>query len=391
VTRKELPFAQISIQNSSFGTAANDEGRFILSIPPGFEGDTLQVAYLGYHTLKFRIPAVSDTCMKVPLSPMTLQLAEVEVIALTPQEVIRRVVAHIPGNYGKDSLLLTAFIRTQKIYNGKLAEYTEAIIEDLKTGYSLYKPGHEKDRMSRSNIPNLLKGRVISDTNLVNSIGDPGKNAGCLGCNFIHDFAEFYHNTVLDESFFKYYSFRMEERFAPEGGRIYHIWFDQKKGVGKTLWKGEMFINGSDFALLLITQRPSFEAYEQFEKEKYRRQFTIRNTPGWLEEMPLLEMTTTYNARNGKYYLSTIRIANWMTFNNPATGQQVRFAYRNDVVVTDATRDPERIKSFKGDRSVGVSQRWDQIVAKGDEKFWAGYNYIPVEEKLVESIKEIAR
>jgi hypothetical protein len=388
-TGKGLPFAQISLQNSTTGTVTNDEGQFKLDIPAGFEKDSLLVAYLGYETLKRPVYLLAGNLIRLPLKPHSLQLAEVEIIALSPLEVIRRVVENIPANYGIDSLILTAFIRSQKFVNGKLAEYTEAIVEDLKTGYELYERKEEKKKSRQSNIPLLLKGRVISDTNLVNTIGDLGKSAGCLGCNFIHDFVEFYHHTVLDEELFQYYTFRMEELIKPEGGKIYHIWFDQKKGVKETLWKGELIINASDFALLEISQKPSFEAFDQFEKQKYKRSYTISNTSGWFEEMPMMEWTTTYSARGGAYYLNTIRAENWLTFNNPATNHKIKFAHKNEVVITGASRDPEKIQNFHGDKSIGVNQRWDQIIGKGDEYFWAGYNYLPIEEKLKESLKKM--
>lgn len=389
VTGRGLPFAQISVKNSTIGTVTNEEGLFNLEVPARFARDTILIAYLGYATLKRPVREMQGNARRLPLEPVTLQLAEVEIIALTPEEVIRRVVANIPRNYGKDSLILTAFVRSQKFVGGRLAEFTEAIIEDLKTGYALYEQKAEKERSQHSNIPLLLKGRVISDTSLVNSIGDLGKSAGCLGCNFIHDYAEFYRNTVLDENLFPYYTFTMEERIQPEGGKVYHILFDQKKGVSQTLWKGEMFINGVDFALLKIKQRPSFEAYSEFEKRKYKKSYTIGNTSGWYQEMPMMEWATTYSFRNGLYYLNTITIQNWLTFKNPATGKTVKYAHKNDVVVTEATREPEKLRNFRGDKSIGVNQRWDQVIGKGDEYFWAGFNYLPVEQKLHEDLRKL--
>lgn len=386
-----LPFAQISVQNSTIGTVTNEEGQFKLDVPARFAKDTLLATYMGYETLKLPVSGIAGNPTRLALKQHALQLAEVEILALSAEEVIRRVVANIPDNYGRDSLILTAFVRSQKFAGGKLAEYTEAIIEDLKTGYNLYKRKDEKERSRQSNIPLLLKGRVISDTSLVNSIGDLGKSAGCLGCNFIHDFVEFYYQTVLDEKLFRFYNFKIEELLKPEGGKIYHIRFDQKKGVKETLWKGEMFINGGDFALLKITQKPSFEAYDQFEKQKYRKPYTILNSTGWYQEMPLMEWTTTYSARNGKYYLNTIQVQNWLTFINPATRRKLKFAHRNEVVVTGATRDPEKIKNFKGDKSIGVNQRWDQVVGSSDDLFWEKFNYLPIEEKLKKELVQIGR
>jgi hypothetical protein len=210
VTGKGLPYAQVSVQNSTMGTATNEDGKFKLDVPDRYAKDTLLIAYMGFETLKRKVSGLTGDSLTLILKPGLLQLNEVEIIALTPEEVIRQVVARIPDNYGKDSVILTAFVRSQKFAGGKLAEYTEAIIEDLKTGYSLYARKDEKKRSRESNVPLLLKGRVISDTNLVNSIGDLGKNAGCLGCNFVHDFVEFYYHTVLDEQLFRYYKFKIE-------------------------------------------------------------------------------------------------------------------------------------------------------------------------------------
>jgi hypothetical protein len=344
---------------------------------------------MGFETRKCPVMALSGNENIIRLRPGLLQLSEVEIVAYTPEEVIRRMVAAIPANYGPDSLILTAFVRSQKFVGGRLAEFTEAIIEDLKTGYKPYGRSDEKEKSRQSNVPLLLKGRVISDTGMVNSFGDLGRSAGCLGCNFVHDFAEFYYHTVLDEKQFRYYTFKMDEQSAPGGGKIYHIRFDQKKGVKETLWKGDIYINGADFALLKISQKPSFEAFDQFEKDKYKRQFTIRNTPGWYQEMPMMEWTTTYSKRGDSYFLSTIRIENWLTFKHPSLNQVVKFSHRNEVVVTDASRDPQKTRNFKGDKSTGVNQRWDQVVGKGDEQFWKGYNYLPIEEKLQENLKKL--
>ncbi len=388
---KGLPFAQIAIQNSTIGTVTNEDGCFKLDIPVLFALDSILVMYMGYETLREAVSDLEGKPARLVLKAGTLKLAEVEILSISAEEVIKRVVANIPANYGKDSLVLTAFIRSQKFVNGKMAEFTEAIIEDLKTGYNLYQDKEHKVRKSRSNIPFLLKGRVTSDTTLLNSVGEIGVNAGCLGCNFVNDFVEFYHNTVLDERFFQYYTFKLEELFTSGGGKIYHIWFDQKHGVKKTLWKGEMFINGYDFALLKITQRPSYEAFDQFEKRKFKRPYTILNTPGWYQEMPMMEWTTTYSLRNGKYFLNTIRIQNWLTFINPANGRKLKFAHKNEVVVTDASRDAVKIHNFRGDKSIGATQRWDQIVGTTDDLFWLKFNYLPIEEKLKKELQQISR
>ena len=386
-----LSFAQISLHHTGIGTTTNEDGYFHLDIPAGNMEDSLLIYYLGYETRKIPVKACLVTSIEISLKPVILQLSEVEVIGLTPREVIRRAVEKIPANYGKEPLILTAFIRSQKSVNNKLAEYTEAIIDDLKTGYYLYKSGNSGKKHKQSNIPVLLKGRVISDTNLVNGMGDVGRNVGCLGCNFINDFVEFYHHSILDEDIFRYYDLSMEELIRPEGGRIYHIRFAQKKNVKERLWKGELYIDGSSFAVMKIMQKPSMYAYDAYEKTKYKRGYTILNKPGWVEEMPFIQQTIIYSKRDKSWFLSSIRTENWMTFTYPPNGQKVKFSYKNDVIITNATRDPEKIKNFKGDKIIGTTQRWDQIIGRPDEIFWASFNYLPVEEALKKTIEGIGK
>jgi CarboxypepD_reg-like domain len=386
-----LSFAQISLHHSGLGTTTNEEGNFRLGLPAGNRDDTLMIYYLGYETRTIPVKACLVPYVRISLKPVMLQLSEVEVLGLTPQEVIRRAIAGIPANYGKDPLILTAFIRSQKSVNNKLAEYTEAIIETLKNGYYLYKTGESEKKHMQSNIPLLLKGRVSSDTNLVNAMGDVGRNVGCLGCNFINDLVEFYHHTILDEALFRYYDLSMEELILPEGGKIYDIRFAQKKDAKERLWKGELFIDASTFAVMKITQKPSMYAYDAYEKIKYNHSYTILNKPGWIEEMPFIEQTIIYSKRDTSWFLSSIRTENWMIFTYPPNGQKLKFSYKNDVIITNTTRDPEKIKNFKGDKTLGTTQRWDQIIGRPDNTFWASFNYLPVEEALKNAVEGIGK
>ena len=391
VNSNPLAFAQISLHHTGLGTTTNEDGYFRLDVPAKNTEDTLLIYYLGYETRKYALKSCRVPALEILMKPAVLQLSEVDVIGLTPQEVIRRAVAGIPDNYGKDPLILTAFIRSQKSVNNKLAEYTEAIIDDLKNGYYLYKQGDAEKKHRQSNIPVLLKGRVTSDTNLVNAMGDVGRNVGCLGCNFTNDLVEFYHHSILDENLFRSYDLSMEELIQPEGGKVFHIRFSQRKDVKERLWKGEIYIDAASFAVMKISQKPSMYAYDAFEKTKYNHGYSILNKPGWVEEMPFIQQTIMYSKRDTAWFLSSIRTENWMTFTYPPNGQRLKFSYKNDVIITNATRDAEKIGNFKGDKVMGTTQRWDQIIGRPDESFWTSFNFLPIEEALKNAVEGIGK
>jgi len=394
ITGDPLSYAQISVNNSTLGTVSNEEGVFRLKMPDSRfpdagDSDTLLISFLGYQTEKIPVSSSESGTLQIFLIPVSLNLREVEIISLSPQEVLRRAFDSIPVNYGTDTIILTAFIRTQKMVNKKLAEYTEAIVEDMKDGYYPFKPGETDKKHRVSNIPYLYKGRVTSDTNLVNLLGEVGASARCLGCNFVGDIAEFPYETVLDERDQKHYILKMEELANPEGGKIYRILFDQNEKTAKTLFQGEILINSRDFAILKITYKPSFKAFDTYEKQKYNRLWYLNNQPGWVQEMSLGETTVTYAKRGDSWALSTIRQQYWVTYIQPQTRQRINYGYKNEVVITDFTRDPALIRAFKGDKTIGVNQRWDEVVGETDEVFWENFNYLPIEETLKKELNKL--
>jgi len=103
------------------------------------------------------------------------------------------------------------------------------------------------------------------------------------------------------------------------------------------------------------------------------------------------ETQVTYSRKGEKYCLNTIRNDYLIIYTNPQTGIRFKTRYRNDVVVTDMTRDPEMIRNFRGDKTLGIGQRWDQIAGPPDPEFWAGFNYLPIEEKLRQELSEIQK
>lgn len=391
ITGSPLPFASVSVAGTTRGTTTNEEGRFSMIFGKISGNPVLLVASMGYRTTPKEIQPGIISDLVISLQPSPIQLTEVEIVGLTPEEVIRRAVAKIPGNYGSDSVILTSYIRVRKTVNYKLAEFAEAILENLKDGYYLYDRKELEKKVERSNWPVLLKGRVISDTNLVKAMGDAGKNAFCLSCYFRDDLVEFYPRSILDEREFKHHIFHMNEEAHSSTGKVYHITFDQKDGVKGRFWKGELFIDAGSFAIRRITISSSLKAFDQYEKSKMNRRFTINQKSGWIREMPMGHTEITYAEKGGHWCLSTIRNDYFTIFTLPETGQKISIGYRSDVVVTDVSRDCTAIRNFKGNRQTGVGQRWDQIVGAPDPGFWSSYNFLPVERALGAEIERMGK
>lgn len=75
ITGEALPYAELLIQGSTFGTITNGEGQFSLSVPSGKK--TLVVSYLGYDSHKIELIPEKTTYLSIPLSPSGIHLEEV--------------------------------------------------------------------------------------------------------------------------------------------------------------------------------------------------------------------------------------------------------------------------------------------------------------------------
>ncbi len=391
ITGNPLPFASVSAAGTTRGTTTNEEGRFSMVIGEIPGNPVILVTSMGYHTTPKVIPPGIINNLVIELQPAPIQLTEVEIVGLTPEAVIRQAVANITRNYGNDSVILTTYIRVRKTFNNRLAEYAEAIVDDLKDGYYPYRHKELEKKIERSNWPSLLKGRVTSDTNLVNAMGDAGKDAFCLSCYFRDDLVEFHPQSILDEQELKYNDLRMKEETRESSGKIYHITFDQKDGVKGRFWKGELFIDANSFAILKISISPSLKGYKYYRKTAMTRLFTLLGKPGWIREMPMGHTEITYSKKDTCWSLSTIRNDYYTSFTLPETGQRISIGYRSDVVVTDITRDRTVIRKFKGNKQTGVGQRWDQIAGAPDPGFWGSFNFLPVETTLGAEIEKIGK
>lgn len=75
ITGEALPYAELLIQGSAYGTVTNDKGEFSLSVPAGRK--ILVVSYLGYESYKMELIPEKTPYLSITLSPDEVYLQEV--------------------------------------------------------------------------------------------------------------------------------------------------------------------------------------------------------------------------------------------------------------------------------------------------------------------------
>jgi hypothetical protein len=133
-TKEFLPFASISIKNLLTGTISNEKGDFSILIPEHLQNDTLVVNYIGYEQYLIDLGSI-NTLLKIELEPKTIELNEVIIQSLSPEDYLKRAIKKIKENYALESFQTISYYKEDLKENKVLIKNQEAIIKSYYPEY----------------------------------------------------------------------------------------------------------------------------------------------------------------------------------------------------------------------------------------------------------------
>ncbi|HEX5169073.1 MAG TPA: carboxypeptidase-like regulatory domain-containing protein [Cyclobacteriaceae bacterium] len=146
ITKSPLPYANISIKNTTLGTVTNDKGEFEFFVPPNFKNDTLLVSNIGYKTFKDRISNLINA-LTIVLDEAPTILNEIIVSSEGPRELVEKALQAIPQIYPDSPYLMEGFHRSwEKVDFTDSISYPGTFIEAALT---IYDPGYSEELKSR--------------------------------------------------------------------------------------------------------------------------------------------------------------------------------------------------------------------------------------------------
>lgn len=374
-TQQELAYATISVLNNATGTVANKDGEFSFKLQEPVRADEeIEVSYLGYHSVKFKVGEKDDKKKKVILlTPYVNQLNEVVVYACNPLKLVEEAIKKIPENYDANQSLLTGFYRETAQKRKRFINISEAIVRVSKTPYD--------EPVSRDRVQ-VLKGRKIvsqkaGDTLAIKLLGGPNASI----------FLDVVKNSdlLLDKEFLSCYKFSMEESAVINERPQYVVSFEPRLILPYALYCGKLYI---DMERLSFT-RAEF-ALDMSDLDK-ATQIILRKKPLGLRFKPQeVSYQVNYVKRGGKTYLSYIR--NLFRFKCDWKRKLFSTGYTvlSEVVITDGRKgtanDIPRRLAFKQSQCLS-----DDVTYFSDDDFWESYNIIGPDESLEKAIKKLRK
>jgi len=360
-------YASISIQNKPIGTISNNDGDFLLKIHPDFIRDTIVISCMGYNQLFMPAFEILDEDVIV-MSPASIRIREVKVVATTPEKLLQNIRENIENNYSNNTELMTGFYRETVRQNDEYINVAEAVIEILKASYT---------NTSRNDLVRIIKGRRSPDVKPFQWL-----NFKLQGGPFTITQLDIVKTveTFIDPEYQKMYIYHILKQIWYNDNPVYVLEFKPTPQFSEQGFVGEMYVHRETFAILHI------DFHYNKNGLKYAENTMIKRKPkGVKAKLTYTDYQVNYQQFKGKWYLSNLKAA--VNFKIKSNRENINSEYHSisDLLVTDIQNTD--IKKFDRDESFTQRDIFVEMINNYDSKFWENYNIIKPDEELQNAFK----
>ncbi|MCX6253279.1 MAG: carboxypeptidase-like regulatory domain-containing protein, partial [Bacteroidia bacterium] len=350
-TLEPLPFATIALKNKGKGTVSNNSGEFGLKITSDLINDTLSVSYLGYIEREMPVKQTLGNNFTISMKREFISIPEIIIRNQIPQEIISRARRAIPHDYGDTPALMTGFYREGVLKKSELQTYSEAILQIYKSAYSGTLYG---DQIK------VYKSRKIENTDRRDTLAVRLK-AGlstCLeldGAKNIYDF--------LTSEGMSDYSYRMTDIVTYDDETAYAIEFEQREDVDMPLYKGIIYINTVDYAIL----NAEFELNGAL-IHKMKDSFVSNSSRGFNTWPVSVKYSVSYRKMNDRYFLSHVRGDLVFSSNQKKKLFNTQFKVFFELAITEI--DLKNVTRFEREELAPIHSIFSKTITNYDPLFW---------------------
>jgi hypothetical protein len=365
-----LPYATVGLKNEGKGTVSNSNGEFGLKIAPANLNDTLVLSYLGYYGRQIPVAQALGNNFTIALRREFISIPEIIIKNQIPQEVIVKALSAISENYGSTPAGLTGFYREGVMKRNKLQSYTEAILKIFKSPYSTT---FLNDQIK------VFKSRKIENISVKDTLTFRLK-AGlstCLQLDGARNIFDFMSQENMPE-----YNYRITDIVSLDEESAYEIEFTPREGVELPKFKGSVFINTSDFAIL----HSDFELSTEF-LNKMKDSFIANTSRGFRVWPVAARYSVSYRKVNNRYFLSHVRGDLDFSARQKRKFFNSQFEVFFEMAVTSMNID--NVTRFDREELAPIHSVFSKAITDYDPVFWGDQDFLKPEENLLQALKNI--
>ena len=362
-----LPFATLGLKNKGKGTVTNNNGEFGLKITPDLLNDTLSVSYLGYIRKEIPVSQTLHDVLSISMKREFISIPEIIIKNQIPQEIIYKTVLAIRDNYSGEPVLMTGFYREGVLKKRELQNYSEAVVRIYKSSYS---PSLFGDQMK------IYKSRKIENVRRSDTLAVRLK-AGlstCLELDGVRHLFDFLTRESMPE-----YRYRLTDIVTYDDETAYEIEFEQREDIDQPLYKGLIYINTADFAIL----HAEFEL-NQVLIHKMKESFIYNSTKGFNTWPVSVKYSISYRKINDLYFLNHVR--GDMVFSSKQKKKlfSTQFLVFFELAITDI--EQKDVRRFDREELAPIYSVFSRTITNYDPDFWGNQDFLRPEDNLMKAL-----
>jgi hypothetical protein len=369
-TLEPLPFATIGLRNTGRGTVTNNNGSFVLNIPPGSYTDTLSVSYLGYFGREIPVKQALGNNLTISMSKEFIPIPEIIIRNQIPRDIIAKAFRAIPHNFGNTPASMTGFYREGVLKKSELQSYSEAVLQIYKSAYSGTLLGDQIKVYKSRKIENIDR----SDTLAVRLKAGLSTSLDLDGAKNIFDF--------ISPDGMKDYTYRLTDIVTYDEETAYAIEFKQQDIIELPLFEGIIYINTVDYGIL----GADFEINPALIDE-LKDSFVTNSSRGFNTWPTSVKYSVAYRKVNNRYFFSHVR--GDLVF---ASKQRKRlfnsqFKVFFELAITET--DLKNVTRFEREEVAPVHSVFSRTINSYDPQFWGNQDFLRPEDNLLQALKKM--
>ncbi len=367
-TKEPLTSATVSVKSAGIGTVTNLDGRFRIALPDSLRVSTVHISHLGYENTEIKAAIVADKYSDFELEPKVITLQEVVVRAVNPLQTVQKMLDAREKNYASEPEYATAFYREGVEHKKRNVDLTEAVLRVYKLGYQRIHPDQVK----------LIKMRRIVDKQERDTILTKIKSGvqATLMLDLVKNLPEF----LQPDDPQCQYVYAHTDISVVDGRLANVISFEQREGLKEPMYKGQLYIDTENYALL----EARFEMDPRF-VEKATSMYVEKQSKDYKLTLLKAAYVISYKpSDNGVYQVNHVR--GDLEFKARRKRQWFSNTLKVWFEMVNCKVEPGDGQGIP--RSERLPQRaiFSETAHSYDANFWGHFNVIPPEDKLKELI-----
>lgn len=369
ISEEPLAYTSVGVNNTTIGTITNQDGEFRLILPDSLLNHSIKLTNVGYESQEIEISLLIDQHVRFSLAPKVIPLQEVIVRAVNPVDLLKEMLAKREQNYPSEPVYITAFYREGIDLKKKNIDLTEAVLKIYKTGY----PQSVKYDQVKMVKMRRIKSKLDSDTIFTRI--KSGINS-CLMLDIVKELPDFLDPEGRGQSFV----YTHTDITTIDGRRVNVISFEQKDYIKESLYKGQLFIDTYNQALI----EARFELHPRY-IEKATEQFIERINKDLKMTLERASYTVSYKrSEDGYDYINHIR--GDLEFKVRKKRRLFSAPLHLWFEMVNCKMEKENVVGFPRNERISPLKIFSETKYEYDKNFWGNFNVIVPEDKLKELI-----